>query len=78
MAFLTKSRRDDPALNGKQSAILRWWLFDKLADLAVAMCHFRGTELRFLLAELWGGIVGMAGEYDRSLKRVQKIREQAP
>jgi hypothetical protein len=29
------------------------------------------------LAELWGGIVGMAGEYDRSLKRVQKIREQA-
>jgi hypothetical protein len=77
MAFLAKSRRSDPALRRKQSAILRWWLLDKLADLAVAICRLRITELRFLLAELWGGIVGMAGEYDRSLKRVQKIREQA-
>jgi len=61
----------------KQSAILRWWLLDKLADLGVAICCLRFRELGFLLAELWGGIVGMAGEYDRSLKRVQKIREQA-
>ena len=77
MAFLTKSRRSDPALKSKQSAILRWWLLDKLADLGVAICCLRFRELGFLLAELWGGIVGMAGEYDRSLKRVQKIREQA-
>ena len=77
MAFLAKSRRGDPALRGKQSAILRWWLLDKLADLGVAACRLRIDELRFLLAELWGGIVGMAGEYDRSLKRVQKIRELA-
>jgi glycosyltransferase involved in cell wall biosynthesis len=77
MAFLAKSRRSDPALNSKQSAILRWWLLDKLADVAVAVCCLRVTELRFLLSELWGGIVGMAGEYDRSLRRVQKIRELA-
>ncbi len=77
MAFLAKSRRSDPALRRKQSAILRWWLLDKLADLAVAACRLRFRELEFLLAELWGGIVGMAGEYDRSLQRVQKIREQA-
>ncbi|HKP24494.1 MAG TPA: glycosyltransferase [Dongiaceae bacterium] len=77
MAFLAKSRRSDPALKGKHSAILRWWLLDKLADLGVAACRLRGLELRFLLAELWGGIVGMAGEYDRSLKRVQTIRKQA-
>jgi GT2 family glycosyltransferase len=77
MAFLAKSRRSDPTLRRKQSAILRWWLLDKLADLGVAACRLRIDELRFLLAELWGGIVGMAGEYDRSLKRVQKIRELA-
>lgn len=77
MAFLAKSRRSDPALARKQAAILRWWLLDKLADLAVAACRLRFRELGFLTAELWGGIVGMAGEYDRSLKRVQKIREQA-
>ena len=77
MAFLAKSRRSDPALKRKQAAILRWWLLDKLADVAVAACCLRFRELGFLTAELWGGIVGMAGEYDRSLKRVQKIREQA-
>jgi GT2 family glycosyltransferase len=77
MAFLAKSRRSDPTLRRKQSAILRWWLLDKLADLGVAAYRLRIDELRFLLAELWGGIVGMAGEYDRSLKRVQKIRELA-
>ncbi|WP_119301605.1 glycosyltransferase family 2 protein [Dongia deserti] len=74
MAFLTKSRRDDPALKNKQDAILRWWLLDKFGDLAAAGCRFRLQELGFLMAELWGGLVGMAGEYDRSLKRVQKIR----
>jgi glycosyltransferase involved in cell wall biosynthesis len=77
MAFLTKSRRADPALRRKQRAILRWWLLDKLAGMAVAACCLRFRELGFLTAELRGGIVGMAGEYDRSLKRVQKIREQA-
>jgi hypothetical protein len=77
MAFLAKSRRSDPVLKRKQAAILRWWLLDKLADLAVAACCLRFRELGFLTAELRGGIVGMAGEYDRSLKRVQKIREQA-
>jgi glycosyltransferase involved in cell wall biosynthesis len=77
MAFLTKSRRADPALQRKQRAILRWWLLDKLGDILVAACRLRVRELGFLTAELWGGIVGIAGEYDRSLKRVQTIREQA-
>lgn len=77
MAFLAKSRRSDPALRHKQGAILRWWLLDKLADLGIAACRLRFRELGFLLAELWGGIVGMAGEYDRSLQRVRKIRERA-
>lgn len=77
MAFLTKSRRADPALQRKQRAILRWWLLDKLGDIFVAACRLRFRELGFLTAELWGGIVGIAGEYDRSLKRVQAIREHA-
>lgn len=78
MAFLTKSRRHDPALKSKQAAIVRWWLIDKLAGVLVAACRLRFGELWFLTAELWGGIVGLAGEYDRSLRRVQKIREQMP
>ena len=78
MAFLTKSRRSDVALKGKQNAIIRWWLLDKLGALAAAACRLRFREFGFLAAETWGGIVGMAGEYDRSLTRVQKIRELVP
>jgi glycosyltransferase involved in cell wall biosynthesis len=76
MSFLTKSRRCDAALKSKQDAIIRWWLLDKLSALAGAACRLRVRETGFLLAEFWGGIVGMAGEYDRSLTRVRKIREQ--
>jgi GT2 family glycosyltransferase len=76
MSFLTKSRRSDAALKSKQDAIIRWWLLDKLSALAGAACRLRVRETGFVLAELWGGIVGMAGEYDRSLTRVRKIREQ--
>jgi hypothetical protein len=77
MAFLTKSRRSDPALKRKQSAILRWWLLDKLADLGVAACCLRFRELG-LTAEL-GGIVGMAGEYDARSSGCRKFanRRQA-
>jgi glycosyltransferase involved in cell wall biosynthesis len=78
MAFLTKSRRSDVALKSKQNAIIRWWLLDKLGALVAAACRLHYRELCFLTSELWGGIVGMAGEYDRSLKRAQKIREQVP
>lgn len=78
MAYLTKSRRSDSALKAKQDAIIRWWLFDKLAALAGSTCRLRLREAGFHAAELWGGVIGMAGEYDRSLLRVQKIREQTP
>jgi glycosyltransferase involved in cell wall biosynthesis len=78
MAFLVKSRRSDAALNGKQNAAIRWWLLDKLGALAKAACRLRAREFGFLAAETWGGIVGLAGEYDRSRTRVRKIRELAP
>lgn len=76
MAFLTKSRRADAALKSKLDGIVRWWLIDRLGTLAGAACRLRFSEFALLFAELRGGIVGMAGEYDRSLKRVQKIRER--
>ena len=78
MAFLTKSRRCDADLKGKQDAIVRWWLLDKFAGLTNAACRLQFREFTYVMAELRGGLVGMAGEYDRSLTRVRKIREQVP
>ncbi|MEZ5833761.1 MAG: glycosyltransferase [Dongiaceae bacterium] len=78
MAFLAKSRRHDAALKGKQDAIIRWWLLDRLSALAGAAYRLRLREVGFIVAETWGGIVGLAGEYDRSLSRIEKIRRLSP
>ncbi|BCH15658.1 MULTISPECIES: glycosyltransferase family 2 protein [unclassified Mesorhizobium] len=76
MAFLVKSRRTDEELSARHRAMVRWWFFDRLKAVARAARRFRGRDFRFGIAELWGGIYGLAGEYDRSRARVQTIREQ--
>lgn len=78
MAYLVKSRRADPDLRAKHGAIVRWWLLDQASRLAKAALRLRGRELGYAAAELWGGVCGLAGEYDRSQARVRLIRERAP
>ncbi|MGY2995537.1 glycosyltransferase family 2 protein [Mesorhizobium sp. URHB0026] len=76
MAFLVKSRRTDGELKARHRGMVCWWFFDRLKALARAARKLQGRDLRFGIAELWGGIYGLAGEYDRSRIRVQRIREQ--
>jgi glycosyltransferase involved in cell wall biosynthesis len=75
MAFLVKCRRSDHALRARHRAMVRWWFVDQGRALARAMRNLRGRDVKFGLAEIWGGICGLAGEYDRSRSRVQAIRE---
>jgi GT2 family glycosyltransferase len=75
MAFLDKCRRTDPALHDRQAAIVWWWALDRLAAVARAGLRGRRTELGFAWAEFIGGLQGLAGEYDRSVRRSQAIRE---
>ena len=74
MAFLTKCRRTDPSKRREQSAIVWWWLCERSAALARALLRGRTQDLKFGWAELAGGLQGMAGEYDRSVARVRRIR----
>ncbi|MDK4716521.1 glycosyltransferase [Rhizobium sp. CNPSo 4039] len=76
MAFLVKSYRTDSVMRARHRAMVRWWFFDQLKALARAARRLRGHELRFGIAELWGGIYGLAGEYDRSRARIRSIRER--
>ncbi|AVA26193.1 MULTISPECIES: glycosyltransferase [unclassified Rhizobium] len=78
MAFLVKSYRTDDEMRAQHRALVCWWFYDQLKALARAARRFRGHELRFGMAELWGGIYGLAGEYDRSRARIQAIRERNP
>jgi glycosyltransferase involved in cell wall biosynthesis len=76
MAFLAKSYRTDGELRVLHRGMVRWWFFDQLKALARAAGRLRGPDFRLGIAELLGGICGLAGEYDRSRARVQAIREQ--
>jgi len=37
-----------------------------------------GPPLGLVIAELWGGLDGLAGGYGRSVRRIQRIREAFP
>ena len=77
MAFLEKARRTDPELRPRHAAMLWWWMFDRLGAIGRSALKGRGQALGFAWAEFKGGLQGMVGEYDRSRRRVQRIREQA-
>ncbi|MDW6021999.1 glycosyltransferase [Mesorhizobium sp. BAC0120] len=75
MAFLVKSSRSDHELRSRHVAMVRWWFMDQAKALVRGARRLRGRDIRFGIAELWGGVCGLAGEYDRSRSRVQAIRE---
>jgi glycosyltransferase involved in cell wall biosynthesis len=76
MAFLVKSWRTDRELRSRHRAMVRWWLIDQAKGIARAVRRLSLRELQFGLAELWGGICGLVGGYDRSHARVRAIRDQ--
>ena len=77
MAFLVKAQRTDPALRPRHTAMIRWWFVHQLGALANAAMRLQLKRSRFVAAELRGGIQGLLGEYDRSIERSRRIREQA-
>jgi hypothetical protein len=75
MAFLVKSWRSDPLLHPLHRRMVRWWFVDQFRSLARGLRRLKGREVNFALAEIWGGVMGLVGEYDRSQARVQAIRD---
>ncbi|MEH1827687.1 MAG: glycosyltransferase [Nostoc sp.] len=76
MAFVVKSYQSDPPQRSQLRRLVWWWFKDQLKQLKNS---FRGRHVlppNMILAELWGGIVGILGEYSRSLRRIEQIRRQ--
>lgn len=78
MAFLAKSRRSDPALRHRHRAMVAWWFGDQARSLLRSIATSNLRNAGFTLAEIRGGIMGLAGEYDRSRARVAAIRAGRP
>ncbi|NJM70774.1 MAG: glycosyltransferase [Scytonema sp. RU_4_4] len=76
MAFIVKSYTSDPAKRSVLSKTILWWFKYELRQIKQCLTNQHPLPVEMILAELWGGVVGILGEYPRSLRRAEKIRRQ--
>jgi len=76
MAFVVKSYHSDPPQRSQFRRLILWWFKYQFRQLKQSLKGKNPLPVPMVLAELWGGIVGILGEYPRSLKRVEQIRRQ--
>lgn len=78
MAFVIKSMDHDPAMAGAFRWLVGWWLQDQLGQLLQSLWGQHVLSPAMVGAELWGGLVGLGGEYGRSQRRIAAIRRVTP
>jgi GT2 family glycosyltransferase len=76
MAFVIKSYQSDPPQRSQLRLLILWWFKNQLRQIGKCLKGQHPLPLPMLLSELWGGVVGLFGEYHRSLRRIEQIRRQ--
>jgi glycosyltransferase involved in cell wall biosynthesis len=76
MAFVVKCYQNDPPQRSQLRRTVLWWFKDQLKQLKNSLRGRHVLPPTMILAESWGGILGILGEYPRSLKRVEEIRRR--
>jgi GT2 family glycosyltransferase len=76
MAYVAKTYRYDVAQRGNLRRLVAWWFQNELKELAQSVQGRHALPPGMILGELWGGIVGLCGAYDRSRRRAGQIRRQ--
>lgn len=75
-AFLAKSQRTDPRHKPALSAMRRWWWSHMPYRFLRSIIGRDPLPPSMIAAEIWGGLKGGLGEYERSQKRTAQIRER--
>jgi glycosyltransferase involved in cell wall biosynthesis len=73
MAYLTKTARVDAGERKKAVRMVGWWMGYELRSVAAGLRGRSELPGDLALAELIGGLVGLAGSYGRSRRRVARI-----
>lgn len=76
MAFVAKTYRVDPEQRPKLRRLIRWWFEYQSRELARSVVRRNPLTPDLVLAELAGGVVGLAGTYERSQRRVKRLRDR--
>lgn len=76
-AFAVKSYRADPTHRARFRRLAAWWCGYQMRELYRSLRGRNLTLSRMVLAEFAGGLIGTLGEYDRSSRRIAKLRSRA-
>ena len=78
MAYLVKCWRQDPAERPRIRRWTLWWLCYQLSKVFLPRLRRTGGPwpADMVCAELMGAVVGLCGQYDRSIARVARLRRR--
>jgi GT2 family glycosyltransferase len=76
MAFVVKSFKTDPSQRAKIIRLIIWWSLHQMRHLAKSLQNQDPLPPNMILAEFSGGLFGLFGAYQRSVKRIEKIKKQ--
>ena len=76
MAFVAKSYRTEHTYRFKFIRVLLWWFAKEVWQFAKSIIGRHSLPPNMIVAELWGGIMGLLGGYSRSKRHVEKIHSQ--
>jgi glycosyltransferase involved in cell wall biosynthesis len=76
MAFVIKSYQHDPPQRAQFRRLVHWWFSYQFKHVKQRLRRRHPLPLSMIGAELLGGVVGLMGEYPRSVKRIEHIRRQ--
>jgi glycosyltransferase involved in cell wall biosynthesis len=74
MAFVAKTYATDPSQRQKLRHLVHWWLVHQMNELRYSIRGQSAATPGLVSAELIGGLVGLAGTYRRSVRRINRIR----
>ncbi|MDQ3455288.1 MAG: glycosyltransferase [Actinomycetota bacterium] len=76
MAYAVKTFRADPSGRVQIARLLLWWWAHQLRELALCLRGRGPLTPDLAVAQLVGGLVGLAGTYGRSRRRTARIRQR--
>jgi glycosyltransferase involved in cell wall biosynthesis len=78
MAVVDKWGRTDPSQRPKLRYLKRVWFRAHFGELISSLLGQTPIPFYMVAAEIAGAVIGLMGEYPRSVRRVQQIRRQFP
>lgn len=76
MAWVVKTYKVDPIQRPNLRRLVIWWFGNEMKELYKTIVGRHVLSPDMILAELWGGIIGLCRAYPRSVKRIEMIRKK--